>query len=246
MQRRTVRFPLKKNFSYKASTLTHKEEEHKLNWSWVAFSVKVCFSSNIGFVSIIREKVLNLKGAFQGFNRPLSRLLLLQFHAKAIVRLIVVGLTIAFAWNCSSNNLLSGLLNVLFHQNYIYVLIQWLEVKTKIVWSFEGSKIFCLAGFFSVNLKNLINNLCCRLIHSVICFRKKEWLIQWVSSTDSKLQFFTDPQTIFHLLLGLEENEQRRGKYFTLKIVRKNFPSDPWSPPPHREKYIGFLPRLEN
>ena len=43
-----------------------------------------------GFVSIIREKVLNLKGAFQRtFNRPLSRLLLLQFHAKpiAIVRL---------------------------------------------------------------------------------------------------------------------------------------------------------------
>ena len=54
----------------------------------------------IGFVSIIREKVLDLKGAFQRtFNRPLSRLLLLRFHA--------------FAWNCSSNNLLSGLLNVL-------------------------------------------------------------------------------------------------------------------------------------
>ena len=35
-----------------------------------------------------RKKVLNLKGAFQRtFNRPLSRLLLLQFHAKAIVRL---------------------------------------------------------------------------------------------------------------------------------------------------------------
>ena len=42
----------------------------------------------ISFVSITREKVLNLKGAFQRtFNRPLSRLLLLQFHAKTIVRL---------------------------------------------------------------------------------------------------------------------------------------------------------------
>ena len=41
---------------------------------------------------------------FSGFNRPLSQLLLLQFHAQAIVRLTC-------AWNCSSNNLLSGLLN---------------------------------------------------------------------------------------------------------------------------------------
>ena len=44
-----------------------------------------------------RKKVLNLKGAFQRtFNRPLSRLFLLQVHAKAIVRLIV-SLTIACA-----------------------------------------------------------------------------------------------------------------------------------------------------
>ena len=34
------------------------------------------------------KKVLDLKGAFRRtFNRPLSKLLLLQFHAKAIVRL---------------------------------------------------------------------------------------------------------------------------------------------------------------
>ena len=31
--------------------------------------------------------MLNLKGAFQGFNTPLSKLLLLQFHAQTIVRL---------------------------------------------------------------------------------------------------------------------------------------------------------------
>ena len=50
------------------------------------------------------KKSAQPEGSLRTFNRPLSRLLLLQFHG--------VSLTIAFAWNCSSNNLLSDLLNV--------------------------------------------------------------------------------------------------------------------------------------
>ena len=86
---------------------------------------RFCFVRFIGFVSIIREKSAQPEGSLRTFNRPLSKLLLLQFHAKAVVRFCKV-----YIFNINIQ-IESSLVSGPFHQIKVLQFLSLSEKKRK-------------------------------------------------------------------------------------------------------------------